>query len=282
MRLPAATLAVLAATVVACGAAPAAPASHPPPVEGPPVPPDGGSALASAPALGSTSPALPGVISEDAVVGAGDAAAPGDHVTVHYVGTLTNGTEFDSSRKRSKPLDFVLGRGQVIKGWDDGIAGMKVGGKRKLTIPPSLGYGVRGQGELIPPNSTLVFDVELLAIEHASAAEANHPRMITARHILIEYMGARNADSSIVRTREQAHTVALEVLQRANAGDDFGRLAVEFSDEPGAGPRGGALGRFGRGKMVPEFDSAAFGLKPGQISGLVETPFGFHIIQRLE
>jgi FKBP-type peptidyl-prolyl cis-trans isomerase len=99
------------------------------------------------------------VVSEDAVVGTGDAAGPGDHVTVHYVGTLTNGTEFDSSRKRSKPLDFVLGRGQVIKGWDDGIAGMKVGGKRKLTIPPSLGYGVRGQGELIPPNATLDFDV---------------------------------------------------------------------------------------------------------------------------
>jgi peptidylprolyl isomerase/FKBP-type peptidyl-prolyl cis-trans isomerase FkpA len=222
------------------------------------------------------------VKSEDVTVGSGDAAARGDHVTVHYDGTLLDGTEFDSSRKRSHPFDFILGEGQVIKGWEIGVVGMKVGGRRKLTIPPELGYGRRGQPPAIPGNATLLFDVELLAIEHAAAGQANHPRMITARHVLIQYMGSRNAESSIVRTREQARAVAQEVLERAKAGDDFSRLAVEYSDEPGAGSRGGALGRFGRGKFVPEFDDAAFALKPGQISGLVETPFGFHIIQRLE
>jgi len=222
------------------------------------------------------------VASTDVVVGAGEAAATGDRVSVHYVGTLADGSEFDSSRKRGRPFEFVLGEGQVIKGWDEGVVGMKVGGRRTLTIPPALGYGARGQPPAIPPDSTLLSDVELLGVEHASSLQANHPRMITARHILVQYMGSRSAEPSIVRTREQAHAVAVEVLQRAKSGDDFGRLAVEYSDEPGAGPRGGALGRFGRGKFVPEFDAAAFSLKPGEISGLVETPFGFHIIQRLE
>jgi FKBP-type peptidyl-prolyl cis-trans isomerase FkpA len=265
--------------LVACGSSPASPASHPPPISGPP-PSDAG-VVAMVEAAVVEAPRSE-VIIEDVSVGSGDAAGPGDHVTVHYTGTLTDGTVFDTSRKRNHPFDFVLSRGQVIRGWDQGVAGMKVGGKRKLTIPPSLGYGVSGQPPSIPPNATLKFDVELLAIEHASALEAAHPRMISARHVLVEYMGARNADPSIVRTREQAKAVAGEVLQRAKAGDDFARLAVEYSDEPGAGARGGALGRFGRGKWVPEFDAAAFALKPGEISAVVETPFGFHIIQRLE
>jgi FKBP-type peptidyl-prolyl cis-trans isomerase FkpA len=101
---------------------------------------------------------------EDVVVGKGQEAKAGDTVSVHYVGTLTDGKEFDQSRKRGQPFTFPLGQGRVIKGWDQGVAGMKVGGKRKLTIPPSLGYGDRGAGT-IPPNSTLLFEVELLEIK---------------------------------------------------------------------------------------------------------------------
>jgi FKBP-type peptidyl-prolyl cis-trans isomerase len=101
---------------------------------------------------------------KDLAPGKGAAAVQGDRVSVHYVGTLMDGKEFDSSRKRGKPFDFVLGKGQVIKGWDQGVAGMKVGGKRKLTIPASLAYGARGSPPVIPPNATLQFEVELLAI----------------------------------------------------------------------------------------------------------------------
>jgi len=265
-----------------CGSAPAAPASHPDLASASSI----GGAAPTAPSASAASEASaapePTVAIDELSVGTGEAAGAGDRVQVHYVGTLADGSVFDSSRKRGQPFNFVLGGGQVIKGWDRGVLGMKVGGHRKLTIPPSLGYGPRGQPPAIPPDSTLVFDIELLAIDHSTAADAAKPRMISARHILIEYMGSRGADAAIVRTREQARTVAKEVLERVNAGEDFARLAVEFSDEAGAGGRGGALGRFGRGKMVPEFDAAAFSLKPGEVSGIVETPFGFHIIQRLE
>lgn len=101
---------------------------------------------------------------EDLAVGEGDEAAAGQLVSVHYTGWLTDGTKFDSSVDRGKPFQFQLGAGRVIKGWDQGVAGMKVGGKRKLTIPSDLGYGARGAGGVIPPNATLVFDVELLGV----------------------------------------------------------------------------------------------------------------------
>ena len=106
-----------------------------------------------------------GLVYEEITVGSGAEATGGNQVTVHYTGWLTDGTKFDSSKDRDEPFDFPLGAGHVIKGWDEGVAGMKVGGTRKLTIPPSLGYGARGAGGVIPPNATLVFDVELLGVE---------------------------------------------------------------------------------------------------------------------
>jgi FKBP-type peptidyl-prolyl cis-trans isomerase len=101
----------------------------------------------------------------DIQVGTGAEAKAGQTVSVHYTGTLTNGTKFDSSKDRGKPFQFPLGAGRVIKGWDQGVAGMKVGGIRKLTIPPHLGYGERGAAGVIPGNATLIFEVELLGVQ---------------------------------------------------------------------------------------------------------------------
>jgi len=100
----------------------------------------------------------------DEVVGTGAEPAKGQTVVVHYVGTLENGTKFDSSRDRNSPFSFKIGVQEVIGGWDEGVATMKVGGRRQLIIPPDLGYGARGAGNVIPPNATLVFDVELLDV----------------------------------------------------------------------------------------------------------------------
>lgn len=101
----------------------------------------------------------------DLVVGTGESPKAGQMVTVHYTGTLENGTKFDSSVDRGQPFIFPIGVGKVIKGWDEGVMTMKVGGKRKLIIPASLGYGAKGAGGVVPPNATLIFEVELLGVK---------------------------------------------------------------------------------------------------------------------
>jgi len=134
-----------------------------------------------------------------------------------------------------------------------------------------------------PPSGPAAEDPSGSAPASSTAkTNATTPAKIGARHVLIQWMGSDRAPSSVVRSRDQAFAVAQEVLRRARNKEDFARLAIEFSDEPGAGGRGGSLGRFGRGQMVGGFEAAAFKLEVGQVSDIVETPFGFHIIQRTE
>jgi FKBP-type peptidyl-prolyl cis-trans isomerase len=113
--------------------------------------------------MGEVVKTISGLQYEILKAGTGAEAKAGQMVSVHYVGTLTDGKKFDSSRDRGEPFQFKLGAGQVIKGWDEGVAGMKAGELRKLTIPASIGYGARGAGGVIPPNATLIFEVELIS-----------------------------------------------------------------------------------------------------------------------
>jgi FKBP-type peptidyl-prolyl cis-trans isomerase len=119
---------------------------------------------AAAPAGSAPAKVVSALSKEDQKVGTGPAAVAGDKVRVHYTGTLLDGTKFDSSRDRNEPFEFTLGQGMVIKGWDEGVAGMKKGGKRKLTIPSDMAYGKRGSPPVIPPDAPLLFDVELVEI----------------------------------------------------------------------------------------------------------------------
>ena len=111
----------------------------------------------------------------DTKVGTGQVANDGDHVKVHYTGWFTDGKKFDSSVDANQPYSFTIGKGEVIKGWDEGVTGMKVGGKRQLRIPPPLAYGDAGYKNIIPPNATLIFDVQLLAVTAAPASGAPAP-----------------------------------------------------------------------------------------------------------
>ncbi|MBW7903541.1 MAG: FKBP-type peptidyl-prolyl cis-trans isomerase [Rhodocyclaceae bacterium] len=113
----------------------------------------------------SATPAASGLVIEELVLGTGAEAKPGKLVVVHYTGWLTDGSKFDSSHDRNDPFVFPLAQGYVIPGWDQGVQGMRVGGKRKLTIPPELGYGARGAGGVIPPDATLVFEVALIDVK---------------------------------------------------------------------------------------------------------------------
>jgi hypothetical protein len=153
--------------------------------------------------------------------------------------------------------------------------------------PPPGNAALGSSGSTSTPNtspttSTGTGSADPGAPAFGAKSNADPPTKIGARHVLIQWMGSERAPSSVVRSREQALAVAQEVLRRARNKEDFARLAVEFSDEPGAGGRGGSLGRFGHGQMVGAFEAAAFKLEIGQISDIVETPFGFHIIQRTE
>lgn len=163
MRLPAAVLAI--ALLAGCnqyeaqkaasaaGATPSTPSTPPAP------------AAAATPTGGKVHKLPSGLQYEDMVVGSGKMAEPGMNVSVHYTGWLTDGTKFDSSLDRNQAFQFQLGAGMVIRGWDEGVKGMRIGGKRKLTIPSDMGYGAQGAGGVIPPNATLVFDVELLDVK---------------------------------------------------------------------------------------------------------------------
>ena len=139
-----------------------------PAVAGPPAPPGPpGANYDKSPFKASGKPVkiATGLQYEDMTIGKGPEATQGSRATVHYTGTLTDGTQFDSSRDRNEPFSFTIGAGEVIKGWDDGVAGMKVGGRRKLTIPYDSAYGEAGRPPKIPPKATLLFDVELMGVE---------------------------------------------------------------------------------------------------------------------
>jgi rhodanese-related sulfurtransferase len=164
---------------------------------------------------------LPEVAIEDLQLGEGIEALPFSTVAVHYVGTLADGTEFDSSLKRGEPFKFTLGAGQVIPGWDMGIAGMRPGGKRLLTIPPELAYGKRGAGDVIPPNSTLSFEVTLMSATAPPFANISNEELIEKIEKGVTLIDIR-------RPEEWTQTGVVEGSIKATAFDKQGRFQESF------------------------------------------------------
>lgn len=164
---------------------------------------------------------LPQLQITDITEGTGDTAVRSAKVSVHYTGWLEDGTKFDSSVDRGQPFEFTLGMGQVIPGWDQGVEGMKVGGKRKLVIPPHLGYGERGAGGSIPPNATLVFDVELLGVLPPPYGNVDNDEL---KNLLAR--GVKIVD--LRREEEWAETGTIEGSERITAFDDSGNFVRTF------------------------------------------------------
>ena len=197
------------------------------------------------------------------------AALVGCAASTASVATSNSSTDANFATQGSEPRNNDPTAAQATSGPATAGTAVKLGGGKKAPTAAT---------EEPPP----AFPVPSEPGESVKAVAAVEPTKISARHVLIQWMGADRAGKSVLRTREQALVLAQEVLRRAKGGEDVGRLAVEYSDEPNAGARGGSLGRFGKGQMVGAFDAVAFKLKVAQISDIVETPFGYHIIQRTE
>ncbi len=146
---------------------------------------------------GSTMNTASGLQYTEIVAGTGASPQPGDIVSVHYTGTLTNGVVFDSSYKRGQPIQFPLGQGRVIKGWDEGIVLMKVGGKARLTIPPNLGYGAQGAGGVIPGNATLIFEVELVGVTAGAPSAPSAPTKVNDTDYVTTASGLKYHDFTV-------------------------------------------------------------------------------------
>ena len=190
---------------------------------------------------------------EHIVEGTGASPETGDYVSVHYVGKLTDGTEFDNSHKRGEPITFPIGGGRVIKGWDQGIAMMKVGGKAILTIPPELGYGARGAGNVIPANATLVFEVELVdtkpapKVKYIEIEPGTGPKARVGQSVSVHYVGTledgTEFDNSVSRGKPISFPLGTgQVIAGWDQGiammNEGGKATLIIPPELGYGPRG--------------------------------------------